>query len=73
MNRDDRSEIFTVRARRCKRCGGLLTSSRAIEDGYGHSCKMKLEIEAANRRMMKDQISLFSDSDEICNETALNP
>lgn len=30
-----------IRARRCRRCGGLLTSDRAIADGYGHVCKMK--------------------------------
>ncbi len=45
----DQDEIFTIKARRCKRCGGLLTSKQAVEDGYGHVCKMKIwaEIEAA--------------------------
>lgn len=44
----DLSEVFMVRARRCKRCGGLLTSAQAVADGYGHVCKMKElgEIEA---------------------------
>lgn len=28
-------EIFTIRARRCKRCGRLLTSAEAVEKGYG--------------------------------------
>lgn len=37
----DLSEIFMVKARRCKRCGGLLTSAQAVADGYGHVCKMK--------------------------------
>lgn len=64
MNRNDRSEIFTVRARLCMRCGGLLTSSSAIKEGYGPCCKKKMEIEAANRRMMKDQISLFQEDEE---------
>ena len=27
-------EIFTIRARRCKRCGRLLTSAEAVEKGY---------------------------------------
>ena len=36
MNRDD--EVFQIPARRCKRCGGLLTSQQAIADGYGHTC-----------------------------------
>ena len=35
------SDIFMVKARRCKRCGGLLTSTEAVRDGYGHVCKMK--------------------------------
>ena len=31
-------EIFTIRARRCKRCGRLLTSAEAVEKGYGCQC-----------------------------------
>lgn len=27
-------EVFTIPARRCKRCGGLLTSSQGLRDGY---------------------------------------
>ena len=30
MNKQPESEIFTIPARRCKRCGGLLTSAQAI-------------------------------------------
>ena len=37
MNKQPESEIFTIPARRCKRCGGLLTSAEAIRDGYGSS------------------------------------
>lgn len=58
------SEIFTIQARRCKRCGGLLTSAQALKDGYGHYCKMKVDAEAANQRMMEDQISLFKKEDD---------
>ena len=32
------NEVFTIPARRCKRCGGLLTSSQGIRDGYGPCC-----------------------------------
>ena len=64
MDIDERSEIFVVRARRCKRCGGLLTSAQAIKDGYGHSCKMKAAIEKANQLMMKDQMSFFKEEEE---------
>lgn len=35
--------IFTIQARRCKRCGGLLTSKQAVKDGYGHVCKQKIK------------------------------
>ncbi len=35
------NDIFTISARRCKRCVGLLTGEQAIRDGYGHICKMK--------------------------------
>lgn len=34
-------EIFTIRARRCKRCGRLLTSAEAVEKGYGCQCAAK--------------------------------
>ena len=42
---DNNDEIFTIKARRCKRCGGILTSKQAVEDGYGHTCKMKAKAE----------------------------
>lgn len=32
-------EIFTIRARRCKRCGRLLTSAEAVEKGLPVRCK----------------------------------
>ena len=52
-------EVFTIPARRCKRCGGLLTSAHAIQDGYGHTCKMKARREALAREEAKNQITLF--------------
>lgn len=57
MERDD---IFTSTARRCRRCGGLLTSAQAIRDGYGRTCKMKTHREALAREEMKNQMSLFT-------------
>lgn len=56
MNRD---EVFTIKARRCKRCGGLLTSAQALKDGYGHSCKLKVQAEKRRRLAMKNQLTLF--------------
>lgn len=35
------NEVFTIPARRCKRCGGLLTSSQGIRDGYGRAAFAK--------------------------------
>lgn len=52
-------EIFTIPARRCKRCGGLLTSQQAIKDGYGHVCKMRTTREEREREEAKDQMSIF--------------
>lgn len=55
------SEIFHIPARRCKRCGGLLTSEQAIQDGYGHTCKMKNRREELEREAIKDQCSFFEE------------
>ena len=56
MEHDD---IFTIPARRCKRCGGLLTSAQAVADGYGHVCKMKELQKQQAREELKNQYSLF--------------
>ena len=55
------SGVFLVKARRCKRCGGLLTSKQAVEDGYGHICKMKARIEKLGEPQLEGQVSLFDD------------
>ena len=52
-------DVFMVRARRCKRCGGLLTSAQAVADGYGHVCKMKELQKHQAREELKNQYSLF--------------
>lgn len=54
------SEIFTVKARRCKRCGRLLTNPKAVEDGYGESCKCKVKKEEVEKEPIPGQIELFS-------------
>ena len=54
--------IFTISARRCLRCGGLLTSSEAITKGYGSCCLRKLQLEALAREAAKNQMSLFQES-----------
>lgn len=55
----DLGDVFMVRARRCKRCGGLLTSAQAVADGYGHVCKMKELQKHQAREELKNQYSLF--------------
>lgn len=49
-----KEEVFTIPARRCKRCGGLLTSSQGLRDGYGPCCLRKMRQEEADRKMMEN-------------------
>lgn len=38
--------VFMIKARKCKLCGRILTSKKAVEDGYGETCKCRaLKIE----------------------------
>ena len=53
------SDIFQVPARRCKRCGGILTSEQGLRDGYGARCLKRMKEDEADARMRKIQISLF--------------
>lgn len=60
----DPEEIFTIQARLCKRCGRLLTSSKAIKDGYGCTCKRKDYIEKFGMPQLEGQISLLDYEEE---------
>lgn len=60
----DLGDVFMVRARRCKRCGGLLTSAQAVADGYGHVCKMKELQKQQAREELKNQYSLFGGEED---------
>lgn len=62
--------VFTIPARRCKRCGGLLTSEQGLRDGYGPCCLRKIRREEAQREMEKMQVSLFDLEGEDHNGTA---
>lgn len=53
------SDIFKVPARRCKRCGGILTSEQGLRDGYGACCLKRMKEDEADAKMRKIQISLF--------------
>ena len=62
---DETNDIFQIPARVCKRCGGLLTSSQGLRDGYGHTCKMKTRREKLEREEeAKSQYSLFGCEEE---------
>ena len=61
---EDEAVVFQIQARRCQRCGGLLTSRAGLRDGYGPCCLRKMQEEAARKRAMKNQISLFQDENE---------
>ena len=50
-------EIFMIKARRCKRCGGLLTSEQALNDGYGHVCKSKVDGELLEKKPIDGQMN----------------
>lgn len=56
--------IFTIRARHCKRCGGILTSEQGLRDGYGPCCLRKAREEEAQRREEEKLVSLFDLADE---------
>ena len=62
-------EIFEIKARRCKRFGGLLTSHESLRDGYGHSCKLKVKREQLAKEAAKNQMSLFLDMEAGYGET----
>lgn len=53
------ADIFDIPARRCKRCGGILTSEQGLRDGYGSCSLKKMKEEEADAKMRKIQISFF--------------
>lgn len=53
------NEIFTIKARRCKRCNGILISQKAVEEGYGHVCKMKTREEEEANKPIDGQINII--------------
>ncbi len=53
-------EIFTIRATRCKRCGGILLSEYGLKNGMGHVCKRKADAEAAAAVIDENQLTLES-------------
>lgn len=54
------NDIFTISARCCKRCVGLLTSEQAIKDGYGSCCLRKMQQVARAKEEAQNQCNLFA-------------
>lgn len=53
------NEIFTIRARKCQRCGGILLSEYGLKHGMGHVCKRKFDEEAAAAEIDENQLTLM--------------
>ena len=51
--------IFYIQARRCLRCGRLLTSKEAVERGYGCQCAAQAKKAEEAAEPIPGQISLF--------------
>lgn len=55
----EQKDIFTIPARRCQRCGGILTSEQGLRDGYGPCCLKKLRQEEKERQEREKLVSFF--------------
>lgn len=65
------NEIFTIKARRCQRCGGILLSEYGLKYGMGHVCKRKSDEEAAAAVIDENQLTLMeleSERSEVTQE-----
>lgn len=52
------SGIFIIQARKCLRCGRLLTSHEAIVKGYGCQCEKKARCEEEEKEPIHGQIRI---------------
>ncbi len=59
MEENKAEDVFMISARKCKRCGGILTSKEAVANGFGHTCLKKEKQEKAEKEINERQISLF--------------
>ncbi len=55
-------DVFTVRATRCTRCGGILLSEYGLKHGMGHVCKAKYDAEHAP--IDKNQLTFFEEDED---------
>ncbi len=59
-------EIFSVKATRCVRCGGILLSEYGLKHGMGHVCKRKYDLEHAP--IDSNQITFFDENKQEVND-----
>lgn len=52
-------DVFTILARRCKRCGRLLVNQESVEQGYGCQCIKKAKQEEIDKQPIDGQMELF--------------
>lgn len=57
--------VMIIKARRCQRCGGLLTGEQSIKIGYGASCLRKMRQEEREREEAKrfKQLNIFGEEE----------
>ncbi len=55
----EKYEITMTPTRRCRRCGRLLFSREALENGYGCQCAKHVRQEELARKPIDGQISLM--------------
>lgn len=53
------NEIFTVTARRCRRCGRLLVNKEAVAKGIGCQCEIRERQEERDKQPLPGQMSIF--------------
>lgn len=55
----DEDEIFTLKARICKRCGRILTNAESVERGLGCQCAKKQKAAELERAPIPGQIDVY--------------
>lgn len=59
MRTDDDRGVFTIQARRCLKCGRILTSKEAVRRGYGCQCAAKAKRAEEDLKPIPGQMGLF--------------
>ena len=56
---EENKGIFLIQARKCKRCGRLLTSKEAVARGYGCQCAAKAKLEEMEKQPVPGQYTMM--------------